>query len=274
MGSGPTDQASARWAPTSGSLLSTPIGLIVVALVSAALALGGVWGVNRWSQRADAPVDELMPFLTVDQNSDNAPVSDTAAAVANGDAINSDTAGFDPIEAGITDLVAQADSASAVVSEADPAPPTILIVHVSGAVIEPGIVQLAPPARVFEAVQAAGGATADAALDRVNLAASVFDGERVHVPAEGETVPEIVGIEARSEPPAAGAPAPLMVNLNSADVTELEELPGVGPATARSIVTTREQRGPFRSVDELLEVPGIGEVKLAELRAHVTVSVG
>lgn len=150
------------------------------------------------------------------------------------------------------------------------------VVHVAGAVAHPGLYRLSSPARVADAVHAAGGVTVEADLDRMNLAAPVADGERVYVPRQGEVAPEIVlGGGGGGGPPgpagrgrAADAPAQPL-DLNTATIEQLEALPGIGPATARAIVEYRTRHGPFRSVGQLLDVRGIGEAKLAALRSRV-----
>ena len=134
-----------------------------------------------------------------------------------------------------------------------------VIVHVSGAVRSPGVYTLDATARVVDAVDAAGGVTADAELHLLNLAALVVDGQQIRVPVEGETVAPIA--------PVGSGP----VDLNRADAIGLQELPGVGPATAEAIVAHREENGPFRSVDDLLDVPGIGPAKLAAIADAVVV---
>jgi competence protein ComEA len=160
---------------------------------------------------------------------------------------------------------------------AEPAPvatsttaPADVVVHVAGAVVQPGVLALPAGSRVVDAIDAAGGAAPDADLGRLNLAAEVADGERVYVPTVGEVVPApVVGGSSRSGDGSAGPPP--LVDLNTASVDELDALPGVGPATAQAIVDWREERGGFTSVDQLLDVRGIGEAKLAQLRDLVTV---
>jgi competence protein ComEA len=151
-------------------------------------------------------------------------------------------------------------------------------VDVVGAVARPGLVKMAAGTRVADAVAAAGGAGADADLDRLNLAAPLGDGERVYVPHVGEaSIPSAVngsgGPDAGASsgsPPGGAAPA-APVDLNQAGEQELESLPGVGPATAQAILDYRRQHGPFKSVDDLLDVRGIGPAKLAAMRSRVRV---
>jgi competence protein ComEA len=145
-----------------------------------------------------------------------------------------------------------------------PAPTTAeVLVHVAGAVARPGVVRVPGGARVTDAVAAAGGPAGDADHNQVNLAAKVADGDRVYVPRRGEPPPPIVG----SGSPARAGP----VDLNSAGPEQLDALPGVGPATARAIVEYRARHGRFRTLDELLSVPGIGPAKLGALKPLVRV---
>lgn len=150
-----------------------------------------------------------------------------------------------------------------------------LVVHAAGAVARPGVYHLAPGARVADLVEAAGGLTADGDGDRVNLALPLADGERVYVPAVGQTevpvVPGGAGAGGSAGGDDSGDAATTPVDLNTASQVELEALPGVGPVTARAIIDHREQHGPFASVDDLLDVRGIGEARLADLRDLVVV---
>jgi competence protein ComEA len=145
--------------------------------------------------------------------------------------------------------------------------PDLLVVHVAGAVASPGLHELPTGSRVADAIAAAGGLTREADATRINLAAPVTDGQRVYVLAVGEQEPAVaVG----SGDPMGGSPSG-PVNLNSADADALDALPGIGPATAAAIIEHRGKVGAFTSVDQLLDVPGIGEAKLEALRDLVTV---
>ena len=172
--------------------------------------------------------------------------------------------------------------------------PAAAVVHVVGAVAHAGVVRVPAGARVDDAVAAAGGATADADLTRVNLARPVVDGERLYVPTVGETdVPAELPVDggsgagagagaaagsagggaggAGAAGPGASAGVGAVVDLNTADATTLETLPGIGPALAQRILAWREEHGGFRSVEDLLEVSGIGDARFAELQDRVRV---
>ena len=138
-----------------------------------------------------------------------------------------------------------------------------IVVHVAGEVITPGVYELPAGSRLIDAIEAAGGSTSRADTDAINLAMPVSDAQQVLVPRKGAR---------RSSPQGGGGNAAATdsrVNLNTASATELETLPDVGPQTAQAIITHRNERGPFLSVDELLDVPGIGPAKLAALRERV-----
>jgi competence protein ComEA len=149
--------------------------------------------------------------------------------------------------------------AAALVRE-QPAERPALLVHVVGAVREPGLYRLREGSRVADAVERAGGATPKADLALVNLAAPIADGTQILVPARSRS-PAGGGGGGGAE----GGP----VHLNTATVEELDTLPGVGPVTAQKIVDFREENGAFASVDELDAVPGIGPARLEELRKLV-----
>jgi competence protein ComEA len=127
-------------------------------------------------------------------------------------------------------------------------------VHVSGMVVAPGVVDVLPGAIVAEAIDAAGGLRAGAVVDQINLAAPVSDGDQIVVPGgAGPGTPD-------------AGPQDGLLSLSRATAAELEALPGVGPVLAERIVSFRDQNGGFETVEDLLEVPGIGEAKLGAIR--------
>jgi competence protein ComEA len=143
-----------------------------------------------------------------------------------------------------------------------------IVVHVAGAVRDPGVYRLRPGARVDDAVGRAGGATSRADLSQVNLAAEVEDGRQVLVPERVSQAAAAAGGAAASTAPATPA---VPLNLNTATIEQLDELDGIGPATAQQILDYREAHGGFGSVEELAHVPGIGDKRLASLREQVRV---
>ncbi|HUS62668.1 MAG TPA: helix-hairpin-helix domain-containing protein [Acidimicrobiales bacterium] len=143
-----------------------------------------------------------------------------------------------------------------------------VVVHAAGALVTPGVYRLASGARVGDLLEAAGGPLPDANLDALNLAQLLADGERVYVPRQGEETPAAASASSGS---AGHAKTAGPVNLNTATAEDLDGLPGVGPATASAIIEHRTRAGRFRSVDDLLDVPGIGEAKLERLRSLVRV---
>jgi competence protein ComEA len=145
--------------------------------------------------------------------------------------------------------------------------PAVLVVHVAGWVRRPGVYQLHEGQRVADAIDAAGGPRRGADLAALNLAALLTDAQQVVVSRAGAgSAPAGPG-----GAPSSTAGAPALVNVNSAPPEELETLPGIGEVLAMTIVAYREEHGPFTSVDQLLDVSGIGEVTLEEIRELVTV---
>lgn len=187
-----------------------------------------------------------------------------------------------PLARPLVSTVAAAPGAAAVAGAASTSTTAgEVVVQIAGAVVQPGVYRLAAGARVADLIAAAGGVTAAADPGSVLLAAPVADGARVYVPEVGEspppppsppTVPGVSGASGADSADAGGSnsvSAPL--DLNAATEAELDDLPGVGPATATAIVAHRQQSGPFSSVDQLLDVRGIGPAKLEAIRALVRV---
>ena len=170
--------------------------------------------------------------------------------------------------------IAAASSSSGWLAPLDTIAPPRVAVHVVGAVERPGVYHLAAGARADDAVRAAGGATVNADLRRVNLAAVLLDGEQLVIPRVGERITTSTHGSVAGDSRAIQSPTttvPLVVNLNRATIDDLDRLPGVGPATARAIIDHRTRNGPFVSVDDLLAVRGIGPAKLAEIKPWVAV---
>ncbi len=152
-----------------------------------------------------------------------------------------------------------------------------LTVHVCGAVAEPGVYHLPPGSRVYQALEAAGGALPEAQTDYLNLASFLKDGERIYIPAATE------GTAAAPAPPAA-APAPVsgpeavpatlsrngrLIDPNRASARELETIPGIGPVLAARIIEYRETVGRFERPEDLLNVAGIGPKTLEKIKAYL-----
>ena len=141
-----------------------------------------------------------------------------------------------------------------------------IFVHVSGAVLNPGLYELEFGSRVADAVSAAGGFSDDAAQDSCNLARRVDDGEHVAIATkEAYEAGRALGFGDASEA------ASTVINLNTASAEQLESLPGIGAATAQKIVADRSANGPFNSVADLARVTGIGDKKVSALEGLVCV---
>lgn len=143
-----------------------------------------------------------------------------------------------------------------------------LIVDVAGWVHRPGVYEFDPGARVIDAVEQAGGARVGADLALLNLAAPLTDGQQILVPKEGQAPAAAPG---GAVPGVGSGTSGSLVNVNTADATALETLNGVGEVLAAAIITYRDEQGPFTSVDQLEEVPGIGPSTLEEIRDQVTI---
>ena len=157
-----------------------------------------------------------------------------------------------------------------------------IVVDVDGAVAHPGLYKLPPDSRVQAALAAAGGLSPQADAHRINRAAKLHDGQKLYVLSQGESTPPQAassgqGCEGQACTSAEGGVAGSdpegqgLVNINTANATQLTQLPGVGPAIAQKIIDYRTANGPFTSVDDLTKVPGIGAAKLAQIKSHARV---
>ncbi|HLK56243.1 MAG TPA: ComEA family DNA-binding protein [Chthonomonadaceae bacterium] len=165
-----------------------------------------------------------------------------------------------------------------------------VVVHVAGAVQKPGVYHLKPEARNVDALQAAGGPTADANTNGVNLAAHVQDGAQLYIPTRSElpaggmasAAPIVqggkIGGKSVSKPSKQSGkvdkltdPSQGLINLNTADAAQLQRIPGIGPSMAERILAYRKESGGFRSPEDLKQISGIGESKFAKMKPFVTV---
>ena len=140
----------------------------------------------------------------------------------------------------------------------------VIIVDVAGEVRQPGVYEFAEGDRVIDAIERAGGALPRAELSLLNLAAALVDGTQILVPKAGPAAPRVV-------PGAAPGSTGGLINVNTASATELESLSGIGEVLAATIIEYRTQNGPFASVEDLMDVSGIGPATLEEIRDQVTV---
>ena len=189
----------------------------------------------------------------------------------------------------LVSIASASDSSSSSVVGAIPSTTLVgvreVVVHVAGAVNTPGVYRLKPTARVIDAVNAAGGVTVSADTAAVNLALPLLDAEQVYIPTRSSKKPHTTVAVQRKLPTTPSSPSSTvataivgatessvksaLVNINTATALELEELPSVGPSTAKAIVSFRTKNGPFGKAEDLLKVPGIGDGKLAAMKPFV-----
>ena len=145
-----------------------------------------------------------------------------------------------------------------------------IIIHITGCVQNPGIVTILEGSRIIDVISAAGGATSDADLSKINLAYIVSDAQKIHIPSTDDNLTESnyitnsAGeniIESESNSPT--------ININTASQSELETLPGIGPSTAIKIINHRTENGNFKKIDDIMNVPGIGESKFNSLKEYI-----
>ena len=160
---------------------------------------------------------------------------------------------------------AQTPAAANTASKAPNAQETKIAVHIAGAVCQPGLIQLSAGARVADAIEAAGGLTASADVNALNLAEAIGDGMKIYVPAIGEIAPVLTG--------KTGAPSPASgkININTAGIEQLTQLDGIGEATAKKIIAYRESHGAFQQIGDIQHVSGIGAAKYAQIQEHICI---
>ena len=167
------------------------------------------------------------------------------------------------------------DQAENIATGADPQAFEQLAVHVAGEVVNPGVYYLSATSRIQDALTSAGGPTENADPHLLNLAEQVSDGMHIVVPPQGGAVDQVhvsSGRAGSGVSSGSGAPSgEQTININKANVEELTALPGVGPATAQKIIDERTQNGPFRSVDDLDRVSGLGSKKIEKLKSKARV---
>lgn len=257
-----------------------PVVVWGIGLLLTAVVVGG-WWIGRTTDAV--PLGDQIPMASSDQTG-STQASSEAAGSGEAASISADVSS--PGETVPSGAAAGPDELG--VAEPNPAEPD-LVVHVVGAVRSPGLVEVAPGSRLSDVVIAAGGPLPDADTQRLNLAAPAVDGMQVRIPlvedidqdqdstqSDGQgqggigTDDEVLVIlpdTASSTVP--GAPSG-PVNLNTATGEQLETLPGIGPAIAAAIIGWREEHGRFAVPEDLMEVPGIGPVKMGALRDRVT----
>lgn len=176
-------------------------------------------------------------------------------------------------EASASDVRGSGDASPDDESSAKSSSAAEVYVDVDGAVVRPGVYRLKDGARVSQAIDAAGGLTAEADVAGLNRASKVTDGQKIYVPTVGEqqAVAAVGGAESgAATTPGAGSSSGL-VNINTASAAELQTLSGIGPSMAQSIIDERTKNGAFASVDDLMRVSGIGEKKLAKIKDCICV---
>lgn len=143
-----------------------------------------------------------------------------------------------------------------------------LFVHVAGQVSTPGLYELVEGKRVMDAIKLAGGPSPNSDLDAINLAEPLTDGMKITVPDRSQAVEAPTAVAGKNS---GNTSERSMVNINTAGESELDSLPGVGPATAKKIMDHRQSAGKFKSIDDLKNVKGIGAKKFEELKDKITI---
>ena len=212
----------------------------------------------------------------------SAQASARSPAPGSGGGVSGPTRSGQATEGTSASAAAAGSSGGGAAGGADAAGSGQIVVDVDGAVAHPGLYKLPLGSRVQAALAAAGGLSPQADAHRINRAAKLHDGQKLYVLSQGESAPPLAasgdqGCEGHSctstDGGVAGSDAEGqgLVNINTANATQLTQLPGVGPAIAQKIIDYRAANGPFTSVDDLTKVPGIGAAKLAQIKSHARV---
>ena len=147
-----------------------------------------------------------------------------------------------------------------------PPTPSPLVIHVDGAVYSPGIYELPLDSRIQDAIVAAGGFTETADKSQINLASKIYDGQKIYIPDESD-----VNVNTTTLPQQNSPTGNQLININLATMEELNELPGIGETKAQAIINYRESNGPFTELEDLLNVPGIGDSIFNQIKLLNTV---
>jgi competence protein ComEA len=151
-----------------------------------------------------------------------------------------------------------------------PPTPRLWVIQISGAVVHPGVYELPSGSRVQDAVEAAGGLTSDASMTGVNLAAPLGDGKYVVIPAITPTpVPSTSQPAAQGENPP--SPSVGLININTATLEEFDRLPDIGPVMAQRIIDYRTTSGLFTTIEDIMNVPGIGTLTFEKIKSLITI---
>jgi competence protein ComEA len=171
-------------------------------------------------------------------------------------------------------LIAQPPRGEALVLSEPPTPQTTIVVYIAGAVMNPGIYTLSRPARVNDAVEAAGGLIEISDRSSINLAAKIEDGAKIIVPAiqEATTMSSAETLQKKASATPQFTPTiRYPININSADLSLLDNLPGIGETKAEAIVIYRQEHGPFKKIEDIMNVPGIGAGLFNSIKGLITI---
>lgn len=147
-----------------------------------------------------------------------------------------------------------------------------IIVHITGCVKNPGIVTIPEGSRIIDVISSAGGSTSDADFSKINLAYIVSDAQKIYIPSVNDTLNELNYISnSPGENVIEGKETLSTININTASQSELETLPGIGPSTALKIINYRDTNGKFKKIEDIMNVPGIGESKFDSLKEYISI---